>query len=59
VLIGSDENFVNPDKSLKRAKKLIPNVQTMLIEDAGHYSIGDRPKEISDIIIRFCKDENN
>lgn len=55
VLIGSDEIFVNPDKSLKRAKKLIPNVQTELIKDAGHYSIGDRPKEISESIIRFCK----
>jgi pimeloyl-ACP methyl ester carboxylesterase len=56
VLIGSDEIFVNPNKSFKRAKKFMPNVQTELVKDAGHYSIGDQPKEISERIIRFCKE---
>lgn len=54
LLIGSDEFLINSNAAFKRAKRLIADVNTQLIKNAGHSSICDNPGDISESIVKFC-----
>jgi pimeloyl-ACP methyl ester carboxylesterase len=52
VLIG-DEDIINNDKSLLKAKKLIPDVQTGKISNAGHFLSIDQADEVNKKVLEF------
>jgi len=54
VLIG-DHDIINGDKSLKRAKKLLSNIQTAKIKNAGHFLSFDQPDVINKKLLIFLE----
>jgi len=52
VLVG-DHDIVNDEKTLRSAQQLIPNVQTMLIKDAGHFLSIDQSAIVNKRIVDF------
>ncbi|RTY95065.1 alpha/beta fold hydrolase [Flavobacterium sp. GT3R68] len=54
VLIG-DHDIVNSEKIFKKAHKLIPNVETEVIKDAGHFLSIDQSDIINKKILNFLK----
>jgi len=52
VLIG-DQDIINSEKSLERAKKLFPNVETGEIRNAGHFLSIDQPVIVDKIVLDF------
>ncbi|MHC4708895.1 MAG: alpha/beta fold hydrolase [Planctomycetota bacterium] len=53
LLIGSNELIYPPQKALARAKRLIPDLQTELIPDAGHALNIDQPELVSSRVLEF------
>lgn len=52
VLIG-DDDMINNEKSLDIAKSEIPNVETKIIPQAGHFLSVDQPEKVNMAIIDF------
>lgn len=55
LLMIGDTDIINDDESLKKAKKLLPNVQTQKIKNAGHFLSVDQPEIVNKEIIDFLK----
>lgn len=55
LLIG-DNDIINNDKSIERAKKLIPDVQAETIKNAGHFLSIDQPENVNKKIIDFLSE---
>jgi pimeloyl-ACP methyl ester carboxylesterase len=56
VLIG-DEDIVNNEASLTRAKSLIPGVKTAVIKNAGHFLSFDEPETVNKMVLKFLEDQ--
>ncbi|WP_394776675.1 alpha/beta fold hydrolase [Flavobacterium sp.] len=54
VLIG-DNDVINSEESLERAKKYLINSKTQMIKDAGHFLTIDQPKVVNDAMINFLE----
>ena len=52
LMIGTESNIVGKDQQ-DRFVELIPNIQIVPIEDAGHIIVQDRPKEFESEIRTF------
>jgi pimeloyl-ACP methyl ester carboxylesterase len=52
VLIG-DKDIINNSKSLDRANKLLPNSQTEVIKEAGHFLSIDQAEKVNERILIF------
>jgi len=52
VLIG-DHDIVNSEKIFEKAHKLIPNIQTEVIKDAGHFLSIDQSEIINKKVVEF------
>lgn len=52
ILIG-DHDIINSEKTLIKAQKYLPNVETGVIKDAGHFLSMDQPENTNKIIIEF------
>jgi pimeloyl-ACP methyl ester carboxylesterase len=57
VLIG-DQDIINNDESLEKAKKLIPSVETETIKHAGHFLSIDQPEIVDKRILDFLNESN-
>jgi pimeloyl-ACP methyl ester carboxylesterase len=57
LLIG-DQDIINNEKSLERAKKFIKNVREETIENAGHFLSIDQPEIVNKKILDFLKDKD-
>ena len=55
VLIG-DHDIVNGEKSLVKARKYLPNVQTDVIQDAGHFLSIDQSEMVNQKVMIFLED---
>ena len=55
VLIG-DHDIVNGEKSLVKARKYLPNVQTEVIQDAGHFLSIDQSEMVNKKVMIFLED---
>lgn len=55
VLIG-DHDIINGEKSLVKAHKYLPNVQTEVIKDAGHFLSIDQAEIIDEKVNTFLED---
>lgn len=56
LVFGEHEMLYNPDKVAKRAEKLIPHIETDVIEGAGHAAIYDKPEEVNARVIQYLLD---
>lgn len=52
VLIG-DQDVFNEEKSLKNARELIPNVETHMLKNAGHFLSFDQASEVNNLMLQF------
>jgi len=52
ILIG-DQDIINNARSLERARAIMPNVQTEIVEDAGHFLSLDRAGYVNQKILEF------
>ncbi|QUH23785.1 alpha/beta hydrolase [Methanobacterium alkalithermotolerans] len=57
LLMGDQEKIYPPLKAVKRARKLIPNVKSEIIIDAGHILNMEKPEEVNSRVIKFLKSE--
>ncbi len=55
VLIG-DKDIINNQRCLNKVKKLLPDSQTGIIENAGHFLSFDQPDTVNTLILSFLKD---
>ena len=55
LVFGEHEMLYNPTKVAKRAKMIIPGLQTDIIAGAGHAAIYDKPDEVNIKVIDFLK----
>lgn len=53
LLVGEDETIYNPRKMLEKAKRLLPNVTTQLVPNAGHGLIIEQPEIINEAVKAF------
>ena len=53
LILGEFEVLYNPKKISKKIKKLIPNLNIQIINDAGHAAIYDQPNEVNNLVISF------
>ena|SRR6218665_2422225 len=58
VLIG-DTDIINGEKSLKRAKKHIPGVETDEIKHAGHFLTFDQPEVVDKKVLDFLNEKKD
>ena len=58
VLVG-DHDIVNSEKIFVKAHKFIPNVETAVIKDAGHFLSVDQPDSTNKIIVEFLNKADN
>lgn len=56
LLIG-DEDIINNDAALERAKNLIPLVHADVIKDAGHFLSFDEPEVVNKMVLKFLMDK--
>jgi pimeloyl-ACP methyl ester carboxylesterase len=52
VVMGENEALYNPDKAAARAR-LMPNARVVVVPEAGHAAVFDRPDVINPIILDF------
>ncbi len=55
LVFGEQETLYNPVPIVKRAKKIIPHLETTIVKGAGHAAIYDRPEDANRIIIDFLR----
>ncbi len=55
LVFGQHEVLYDPYKISKRAKKIIPDLETDVIEGAGHAAIYDRPDEVNEVIVNYLR----
>jgi len=55
LVFGEQETLYNPVPIVKRAKKIIPHLETIIVKGAGHAAIYDRPEDANRIIIDFLR----
>lgn len=53
LVFGEHEVLYDPYKISRRARKLIPHLETDVIEGAGHAAIYDKPDEVNSLIIDY------
>ena len=58
LLIG-DHDIVNSEKILIKAKKYLPNVETDIITNAGHFMTSDQTEIINKKVIEFLNKNSN
>ncbi len=55
LIFGEHEVLYNPYKIVQRAEKLMPQLETDVIDGAGHAAIYDKPEEVNQVVIDYLK----
>lgn len=55
LVFGEQETLYRPEPIVKRAKRLIPHLETRVIEGAGHAAIYDRPNAANQVVLDFLR----
>ena len=58
VLIG-DQDIINKDKSIEKAKRLLPIVEVEKIKNAGHFLSVDQPEIVNKRMLDFLNTKSN
>ena len=53
LVFGEHEMLYDPEKIVKKAKKIMPNLETDIIAGAGHAAIYDQPDVANERVIRY------
>jgi pimeloyl-ACP methyl ester carboxylesterase len=56
LLLGNGEILYEPLKAAARACRLITNLETQIIPNAGHMLNSDQPEAVNDHLLKFLKD---
>ena len=55
VLVG-DKDIINNQRCLNKVKKLLPESQTGIVENAGHFLSFDQPDTVNTLIVNFLQE---
>jgi pimeloyl-ACP methyl ester carboxylesterase len=55
LLVGEGEILYDPRMALRRARQLIPHIETELVSDAGHLLHSDQLEKVNETILRFLE----
>ena len=55
LVFGEHEMLYDPYKVAKRAKKIMPGLETDVIEGAGHAAIYDKPDEVNLVVVDYLR----
>jgi pimeloyl-ACP methyl ester carboxylesterase len=58
VLIG-DHDIINDEKCLKKARELLPQAETAVIKDAGHFLSVDQAETVNKKVLDFLEKNNS
>jgi pimeloyl-ACP methyl ester carboxylesterase len=53
LIFGEHEMFFNPTKVAARAEKIMPGLDSVVVDDAGHGAVFDQPEEVNRLVIEF------
>lgn len=53
LVFGEHEMLYDANKVAKRAKKIMPDLETDVIEGAGHAAIYDKPNEVNAVVVNY------
>ena len=57
LVFGEHEMLYDPYKVAKRAKKIMPGLETNVIAGAGHAAIYDKPDEVNAVVVDYLRAE--
>ena len=55
LIFGEQETLYKPEPIVKRAKRLMPHLETNIIQGAGHAAIYDRPDAANKAVLDFLR----
>ena len=55
LLVGDSEILYDPHIALRRARQLIPHIETELVSEAGHLLHSDQVERVNETILRFLE----
>ena len=53
LIFGQHEMFFNPHKVAERSCKIMPGLESNVVENAGHGAVYDRPDHVNELVIEF------
>lgn len=53
LIFGEHEMLYDPHKVSRRAKRIIPDLHTAVIEGAGHAAIYDKPEKVNSVVVEY------
>jgi pimeloyl-ACP methyl ester carboxylesterase len=57
-MIGEYEPVTRPSKAISRAERLVPEIETVLVPDAGHLLTGEAPERVNAKVSEFLSTTN-
>ena len=55
LIFGEHEVLYDPEKISRRARKIIPQLETDIIAGAGHAAIYDKPDEVNQVVVDYLR----
>ncbi|MBM4197628.1 MAG: alpha/beta hydrolase [Gammaproteobacteria bacterium] len=55
LVFGEHEVLYDPHRVAAKARRLMPGLETVVVAGAGHAAVYDRPDEVNELMIRFCR----
>ena len=55
LIFGEHEMFFNPNKVAARAEKIMPGLDSVVVDGAGHGAVFDKPDEVNRLVIEFLE----
>lgn len=55
LVFGEHEMFFNPRKVADRARRIMPGLESVVVDNAGHGAIFDQPEEVNRLILDFLE----
>jgi len=58
LIFGEHEMFFNPNKVAARAEKIMPGLDSVVVDDAGHGAVFDKPEEVNRLVMEFLNSKD-
>jgi pimeloyl-ACP methyl ester carboxylesterase len=55
LVFGEHEMLYDPHKVARRARRIMPGLETDVIEGAGHAAIYDKPEEVNKVVVDYLR----
>lgn len=53
LIFGEHEMFFNPNKVADRSCRIMPGLESVVVDNAGHGAIYDQPDEVNELIVEY------